>query len=301
MLDSENLKFFDNNRPEFKPYGLTVEKWTPKLMSKPDRHNEIEINLLTGGSLTYLINDRRIIIKEKRLAIFWALTPHQIIQCGSDAPYYVCTVPFAQFMNWQLSSAFVNYVLKGEVVNAPTNKDYNYDKYLMEAWLKDISIGDEKHIKVSTMEICARLHRFALNSIPAEWNEYKEGDLEYSKLEIVEKMTVFIARNYKRPIKNNDIGKAVGLHPDYANTIFRKSFGMTLNQYLILQRILYAQRQLSVFNRSITEIAYEAGFNSLSRFNAAFKEKCHCTPREYRRIHHKNSIKPDSKSNIWNL
>ncbi|MBN1684904.1 MAG: helix-turn-helix domain-containing protein [Gammaproteobacteria bacterium] len=285
MLNSENLKFFDNNRPEFKPYGFTVEKWTPKLMSKPDRHNEIEINLLTGGSLTYLINDRKVKVKAKRLAIFWALIPHQIIQFDNDAPYYVCTIPFAQFMSWQFPFAFVNYVLKGEVVNATTNKDYSYDKYLMEAWLQDISAGDEKYMEVSTMEMCARLHRFALNSIPAEWNEFKEGDYEYSQLDIVEKMTIFIARNYQRPIKNIDIGKAVGLHPDYANTIFRKSFGMTLNQYVIQQRILYARRQLSVSDKSITEIAYEAGFNSVSRFNAAFKEKCNCTPRNYRKIH----------------
>ena len=58
MLDSENLKTFDSSRPEFKPYGFTVEKWMPKLMPRPDRHNEIEINLLTRGSITYLINDR---------------------------------------------------------------------------------------------------------------------------------------------------------------------------------------------------------------------------------------------------
>ena len=101
----------------------------------------------------------------------------------------------------------------------------------------------------------------------------------------IEKMTIFIARNYMRPIKNRDIGKAVGLHPDYANTVFKKSFGMTLNQYLLQQKILHVQRQLSVSNDSITEIAYEAGFNSLSRFNAAFREKCHCNPSEYRKRH----------------
>ena len=170
-------------------------------------------------------------------------------------------------------------------MNAPTNKDYCYDKYFMEAWLEDISVGEEKHKEVSMMEICARLHRFALSSTPAEWNEYEEGDYEYSQLDIVEKMTIFVARNYKRPIQNKDIAKAVGLHPDYANSIFRKSFGMTLNQYVIQQRVLYAQRQLSVSHESITEIAYDAGFNSLSRFNAAFKEKCNCTPSEYRKIH----------------
>ena len=188
-------------------------------------------------------------------------------------------------MNWQLPSAFVDQVLKGDVVNAITNKDYQYDKYLMENWLQDITAGDVKHTEVSTREMCARLHRFALNSIPAEWDEYIEEDHEFSQLDMVEKMIIFIARNYKRSIKNEDIGKAVGLHPDYANTIFKKSFGMTLNQYLLQQRILYVQRQLSVSNDSITKIAYEAGFNSLSRFNAAFRERCNCSPSEYRKRH----------------
>ena len=59
MLNSEKLKIFDNNRPEFKPYGFTVEKWIPRLMPRPDRHNEIEVNLLTGGTITYLINDKK--------------------------------------------------------------------------------------------------------------------------------------------------------------------------------------------------------------------------------------------------
>ncbi|MBN1559589.1 helix-turn-helix domain-containing protein [candidate division KSB1 bacterium] len=252
-------------------------------MSRPDRHNEIEINLLTGGSLTYLINDRKIKVISERLAVFWALIPHQIIQYDQNAPYFVCTIPFTQFMSWQLPSSFINQVLQGDVVNATTDKEYQYDKYLMETWLQDISAGDLKRIVVSLIEMRARLHRFALNSMPAKWDEYQEEDHPFSMIDLVERMIIFIARNYTRPIKNEDIGKAVGLCPDYANAIFKKSFGMTLNQYLLQQRILHVQRQLSVCNNSIIEIAYEAGFNSLSRFNAAFREKCHCSPREYRK------------------
>ena len=285
MLDSEILKIFDNSRPEFKPYGFTVEKWTPNLMSRPDRHNEIEINMLTGGAITYLINDRKIMVTSGRLMVFWALVPHQIIHADTDAPYYVCTIPFAQFVDWQLPTSFVDHVLKGEVVIGTNNAACKYDTYLMETWLRDISIGDLKRIDVSKMEIQARLNRFALNSMPAEWDKYTEGEHEFSMIDLVEKIIIFVARNYMNPLKNEDVGKAVGLHPDYANAIFKKSFGITLNQYILEQRILHVQRQLSVSNDSITEIAYEAGFNSLSRFNAAFREKCNCSPREYRKRH----------------
>ncbi len=36
------------------PYGFTLERWTPCLMPRQDRHNEVEINYLSEGSLTYL-------------------------------------------------------------------------------------------------------------------------------------------------------------------------------------------------------------------------------------------------------
>lgn len=284
-MNSENFKIFDNNRPEFEVYGFKVEKWSPKRMSRADRHNEIEINLLTGGSITYLINDRKIRVCSKRLVVFWALVPHQIIHFENKAPYYVCTIPFSQFMSWQLPSSFVDLLLKGEIVNATTNKNYQYDKYLMENWLHDISTGDLNNINVSALEVRARLNRLAHSSVVAECNEFKDGKIISSPIDLVEQMIIFIAQNYRHPIKNEDIGQAVGLHPDYANSIFKKAFGMTLNKYILQQRILYVQRQLSVNNNSITEIAFEAGFNSFSHFNTAFKKKCHCSPREYRKKH----------------
>ena len=39
-------------------------------MPRPDRHNEIEINLLTSGSLSYLLGGRRTTIEADRLAVF---------------------------------------------------------------------------------------------------------------------------------------------------------------------------------------------------------------------------------------
>ena len=282
MPDSGKLKSFDARRPEFKPYGFTVEVWKPKVMPRPDRHNEIEINLLTGGSITYLINDRKIRIPARRLAVFWALVPHQIVHFEQQKPYFVCTIPFARFMEWQLPDAFVDQILQGDVVISSGDEVYDFDQYLFENWQADIEKGDPEYKSVLTLEMRARLNRFALNSIKAETLKGRSAEHDTFLLDLVEKMIVFIARHYTQPIKNADIARAVGLHPDYANSVFKKSFGSTLNTWVQQQRILHAQRELSVSQKSITEIAYEAGFNSMSRFNAAFRKKCNCSPREYR-------------------
>jgi hypothetical protein len=69
------MKQFDARRTEFSPYGFTCELWKPAKMPRPDRHNEVELNLLTSGSLTYLLGGRRTTIESGSLAIFWAAIP----------------------------------------------------------------------------------------------------------------------------------------------------------------------------------------------------------------------------------
>ena len=94
--------------------------------------------------------------------------------------------------------------------------------------------------------------------------------------------TLYIAHNYDRPIKISDIGRTVGLHPDYANAIFKKAFGCTLSRYVAEERIGHVKRKLILTDMSITQIAFDCGFNSISRFNSTFLDICGQTPRHYR-------------------
>jgi AraC-like DNA-binding protein len=57
---------------------------------------------------------------------------------------------------------------------------------------------------------------------------------------------------------------------------------MTLGRYVLEHRISHAQRLLTTSREKIASIAFQAGFDSISRFNAAFKAVVGCTPRDYR-------------------
>jgi len=98
------------------PYGFTCEKWIPRVMRKPDRHNDIEINYLTKGSITYLFQGTKLTVPKQSLTLFWGLVPHQIIEHKGSSPYYVCTIPMTQFLDWKLPSLFVERVLKCDVI-----------------------------------------------------------------------------------------------------------------------------------------------------------------------------------------
>ena len=46
--------------------------------------------------------------------------------------------------------------------------------------------------------------------------------------------------------------------------------------------ISHAQRLLAISDQKVLAIALDSGFGSVSRFNAAFKEACGCSPHQYR-------------------
>lgn len=279
MLNSEILNTFDENRNAFKPYGLTCEWWIPNLMKKPDRHNEIEVNYFPEGTVTYLFKDKRITIPAKKLTIFWGLISHQIVHFEGLSPYFVCTIPFSLFLEWKLPLAFVDRVLNGEIITEASEEYAMHDEFLLKNWMQDINNDDA--VELILLEMRARLYRMAVNNLKKKKNDHYT--LQGSEMSQVEKIALYIAQNYSDDIKVSDIGEMVGLHPDYANSIFKKAFGHTLSQYITKERISHAQRKLVTTDTNITEIAFECGFNSISSFNAAFLKMNQCTPSAFRK------------------
>ena len=100
-----------------------------------------------------------------------------------------------------------------------------------------------------------------------------------------DQLACYIARNYHEPLTAEMIAKANGLHPNYAMNLFRRAFGTTMTTFITQHRISHAQRLLVTTGDSILNIALAAGFQSLSRFNEAFKSICGCPPRDYRHVH----------------
>lgn len=282
MRDSEKLYAYDAKRSEFRPYGLTCELWSPDFMRKPDRHNEIEINYFTEGTLTYLFQGSRITIPEKSMALFWGLVPHQIVDYSASTPYFVCTIPLSLFLEWKLPAHLVDRVLKGEIILEESSDLSTVDVFAFKNWMKDLSSKDSQEATI--LEMRARLLRMADRILPTEQNLRLQ--IHPSEVSKVERIALFIAQNYHRPIKASDIGEEVELHPDYANFVFKKAFGMTINEYIIQERISQAQRKLISTDESISDISFDCGFNSISRFNAAFRKINSCTPREFRKEYH---------------
>jgi AraC family transcriptional regulator, melibiose operon regulatory protein len=280
---------FDSSRPEFMPYGFTCELWTPVPMQRADRHNEIELNLLKYGSLTYLLGGNTVTIPAGRLAIFWAAIPHQIISSKDRAEYYVATIPLAWFMQCQFPEHFVDAILHARVVLDPEPRTRGGDLEMFERWVHDLENPKRANRRVAFLEIEARLLRFAqamnADKVPKRNSRPTRLMIETSGLNRVEQMALFIARHYTEKLTAEQISRAAGLHPNYAMAVFKKALGVTLIDCVTQHRVLHAQRLLTTTDKKIIDVAMNSGFASLSRFHEAFKKWCGRSPKAYRNQH----------------
>lgn len=256
-------------------------------MPRPDRHNEIELNLLTAGSLTYLLGGQRKTLEAGRLGIFWAATPHQIVEINGNAPYFVLTLPLSEFLRTGLHLDSVNRVLRGELL--VDSKQDETDELMFQRWERELKSGVPALVRAAHLEVQARLLRFAgrLSESPAASSA--------PMLSRADQLACYIAKNYHLPLTSQSIADANGVHPNYAMSLFRKTFGTTMTTFITQHRISHAQRLLVTTEDSILNVALASGFQSLSRFNEAFKAVCECSPRVYRKLHRLHDVPPERR------
>jgi len=98
----------------------------------------------------------------------------------------------------------------------------------------------------------------------------------------LKKIFNFIEQNFKENIVLSDMAQVAGFTESYFCRFFKGATGRTLFEYLNEYRCHMAQSRLENSKDSITEIALETGFSSVSYFSRIFKGHFGLSPRAYR-------------------
>ncbi len=263
--------------------GLATDWFRPGLMQRPHRHNEVEINFLEAGSLTYLFGGTRTRIAAGQLALFWATIPHQVVQVEESTILHWLTIPFATFLRWQLPDMLTQRIIRGNFALETSQPSSQTHQQRFRQWYNDLQHSTPELLKIVALEVEASLRRLALRGAEAlDQPENTTVMLPISELSSVERIASFIADHYTEPLPIAQIARAVNLHPNYAMSLFHKSFAISIVDYITQYRIAHAQRLLITTNLNVSQIAIESGFGSVSRFYTAFKAACAQSPGEYR-------------------
>lgn len=81
----------------------------------------------------------------------------------------------------------------------------------------------------------------------------------------------FVEANHTEELSLARVAQVVNLSASYFTELFKKSTGMNFGEYVARVRVEKAKCLLRTGEPRITAIAFNAGFQSLSQFNRAFK------------------------------
>lgn len=110
------------------------------------------------------------------------------------------------------------------------------------------------------------------------FSESPKDRRDYKKISQLKKVLDFMEANYASPVTLEQLSASVNMSPKYFCRFFYQMTHRTPIDYLNYHRIEHASYQLATTDISVTEAAYNCGFNDLSYFIKTYKKYKGTTP-----------------------
>ncbi|MCH5259806.1 MAG: helix-turn-helix transcriptional regulator [Lachnospiraceae bacterium] len=92
----------------------------------------------------------------------------------------------------------------------------------------------------------------------------------------------YIDTHYMYDLCLDDVAAAADFSKFHFSRLFKQYTGFTFCDYIRRRKIKAAEELLNQSDLTVTEVAMQSGFVSLSTFNRVFRQIKHCSPSEYR-------------------
>lgn len=171
-------------------------------------------------------------------------------------------------------------------------------KLAVENELKKIGLHP---LKVELGEVVLKedlINRQQLQSLSNNLNNLGFELLDDKRKKLIEQIKTFIIQSIhysqEQPHKNYSKLIAENLHHDYSylSKLFSETEGITIEQYIINQKIERVKELLAYDEKSLSEIAYETGYSSVAHLSAQFKKVTGLTPTAFKQsgIQHRKNL-----------
>jgi len=273
------------NGVERLPTALSMFHTTPLVMRAAHWHAQVEVNYIERGWAHYRMSGHEIRFHAGDMALFWGGLPHCLSDCSDDLIYAGGHLPLVHFFRLRLPQNVQSKLMQGAtLVTKATDVS---DALNFARWNDYARSGDPMKAGMAVDELLLRIERvrftpYQLLPGPAAVVSAVEG-LDLHSSPIVVRICDFIADNFREDIDSGDIAAAADIHPKYAMNVFKKTTGMTLNDYVNLMRLSYAQALLMQDDANVLQVAMDSGFGSLSAFNKSFRKIAGMSPTDFRR------------------
>ncbi len=260
---------------------------TPEWMHLTRRLIDFELMLVTEGILYIASNEEKYTVRKGEY-ILMKPTDLQYGYKASDCAFYWLHFTYNDNCNDPL-------MIHG--YDKSITSDFNH---LLIPEKGPLSLPERIIILMKQLQDSARrygdtsLNQYLTSAILSELSNQsylfeKHGDMgKQHQLynDICDYITLHISEN----IKVSEIARYFGYNKKYLPSFFRKHAGITVKQYILQTKMEFAKAELTDTNHSISQVAYNIGFNDVHNFSIAFKKITGLSPSNYRNSYNKRNL-----------
>jgi AraC-like DNA-binding protein len=252
----------------------------------PHWHERIEIVYVLGDELKFGQNNAVYALKKRDIFIVGTGEVHYFLMQPQKCDRII--VHFEPSMFEELSTLISGIKILNPLIPYDANSDssaFSIHSYFEKQIL---SIQQEILKKEAGFEFVlgARLYDIAsgiIRYVPNEKLCSAQKNKQLKKLEILEQVTKYIDENLREEISLAEVSKYINFSMFHFTRFFKDTTGMTFWQYLNNYKVSKAVNMLVNSSDSISEIAFNSGFNSIKTFNRVFKQIKGCSPSEFKK------------------
>ncbi len=280
---------------ELQPNDIVIGRGRGAIMGFAHWHVQVEINYVFSGALTYEMCGREFHIRAGELALFWGGLPHRLSDCEPGTQLEAIHLPLTMFFRLRIPDDMREALMHGAVLIS-TEKNAE-DRHAFSRWCTYLRSKDPARMQHAAEELLLRIERIAFGDYEmseiATQGSSAPATPESKSNDKIRQILDYLTANFRDEIDAASIADCANIHPKYAMSVFKRSTGITLNEYLQLLRLSYSQALLMRKDGNILQIATESGFGSLSNFNRTFRRHTGLSPSEFRNHAH------DSRQAKW--
>jgi AraC-like DNA-binding protein/mannose-6-phosphate isomerase-like protein (cupin superfamily) len=267
------------------PNRLVVSYEQPGIMATAHWHAQVEVNYVFRGSVHYQMQGHPTDLRAGDLCIFWGGLPHRVVDTGEDTLFIAIHLPLIHFFRLRLAPEIQQKLMRGATL--VTARPDGEDGAAFRRWADYMGSDDPLKVGHAIEELLLRIERIRFapyRLLEARGAESAPAEVpDQASFHNIGRICEFVAENFREDICSTDIALSADIHPKYAMSVFKKSTGMTLNEYVSLLRLSYAQALLTREDANVLQVAMDSGFGSLSAFNKCFRKIAGMSPSDFKR------------------
>jgi len=266
-------------------YGLCgkFESPSPEWMHLTRNLIDFELMAVTHGVL-YIADSRKeyVVPKGEYLLMSPNKFQHGYRQCSCKFYWLHFSIPGNAF--WLLDESELSYS-SGKVYIPMAGRLSFMDRIIV--LMKQLQDSDKRYHNALLNDslTCAIVYElYCQGTVYKKYNGQKKSMQVYN--DIVDYISYHACENIRVP----EIAAYFGYNEKYLSTLFKAQSGISLKQFMLRAKMDVAKAELTDTNHSISQIAYNVGFNDTHNFTNSFKKITGLSPSAYRESYAKRAL-----------